>query len=64
MLKPRPAMQQGPNLWHFSALAWSTPSRIDGWTMIAAIAAGSPILSSSIAYDKSSGALANFREQG
>lgn len=24
MLKPGPAVQQGPNLWHFSALAWGT----------------------------------------
>ncbi|MTW13875.1 hypothetical protein GM658_24995 [Pseudoduganella eburnea] len=34
------------------------PSRIDGWTMVAAIAVGTPVLSSSIAYDKSSSTLA------
>lgn len=34
------------------------PSRIDGWSMIAAIAVGTPILSSDIAYDKSSSSLA------
>jgi hypothetical protein len=34
------------------------PSRIDGWTMIAAIAAGAPILSASIDYDRASGSLA------
>jgi len=34
------------------------PSRIDGWTMITAIAAGAPVLASSVDYDKSSSALA------
>jgi len=34
------------------------PSRIDGWTMIAAIAAGAPILTANIDYDRASGALA------
>ncbi len=34
------------------------PSRIDGWSMVAAIAAGSPILTASIDYDRSSGSLA------
>lgn len=34
------------------------PSRIDGWSMMAAVVAGAPILGSSIAYDKSSSSLA------
>lgn len=34
------------------------PTRIDGWSMIAAVAAGAPILAADIAYDKSSGSLA------
>lgn len=34
------------------------PSRIDGWTMIAAAAAGVPVLTSRIDYDKSSSTLA------
>jgi len=34
------------------------PSRIDGWSMIAAVAAGAPILSASIDYDRAGGSLA------
>ena len=34
------------------------PSRIDGWSMIAAAAAGAPILAASIDYDRASGSLA------
>lgn len=34
------------------------PARIDGWSMVAAVVAGVPILSSSIDYDKSSSSLA------
>jgi len=34
------------------------PSRIDGWTMIAAIAAGAPILTANIDYDRASSSLA------
>lgn len=34
------------------------PIRIDGWTMIAAIAAGTPILTASIDYDRASSSLA------
>jgi hypothetical protein len=34
------------------------PGRIDGWSMIAAVAAGAPILASEIAYDRSSSILA------
>lgn len=34
------------------------PTRIDGWSMTAAALAGAPILTSSIAYDKSSSSLA------
>ena len=34
------------------------PSRIDGWSMIAAIAAGAPILSAGIDYDRAGGSLA------
>lgn len=34
------------------------PTRIDGWSMFAAVAAGTPILISSISYDKSSSSLA------
>jgi hypothetical protein len=34
------------------------PSRIDGWTMVAAIASAAPILSADIGYDKSSSSLA------
>lgn len=34
------------------------PSRIDGWSMIAAVATGAPILGASIAFDKSSSSLA------
>jgi len=34
------------------------PSRIDGWTMIAAITAGAPILTASIDYDRASSSLA------
>ncbi|WP_028102816.1 hypothetical protein [Pseudoduganella violaceinigra] len=34
------------------------PTRIDGWTMIAAVMAGVPILSADISYDKSSSSLA------
>ncbi|HEY0587939.1 MAG TPA: hypothetical protein VGD52_17525 [Pseudoduganella sp.] len=34
------------------------PSRIDGWSMIAAIAAGAPILTANIDYDRASGSLA------
>lgn len=35
------------------------PTRIDGWSMIAAIISGAPILLSNISYDKSSSSLAN-----
>jgi len=34
------------------------PARIDGWTMIAAIAAGAPILTANIDYDRASSSLA------
>ncbi|SFF63954.1 hypothetical protein SAMN05518865_102379 [Duganella sp. CF458] len=34
------------------------PSRIDGWSMIAAVAAGAPILAANIDYDRASGSLA------
>lgn len=34
------------------------PARIDGWSMVAAIAAGLPILTADIAYDRSSSSLA------
>lgn len=34
------------------------PSRIDGWSMVAAIAAGAPVLGADVAYDKSSSSLA------
>ena len=34
------------------------PSRIDGWSMIAAVAIGAPILAADVAFDKSSSSLA------
>ena len=34
------------------------PTRIDGWSMVAAVVAGAPILLSNISYDKSSSSLA------